>query len=211
MKKTAYFGGSFNPPHTGHLGVAAGALSSGRTDEVWLAPAYRPPHKPGKPLEEFCHRAEMIRLLIAGKSGMELCDIEDRLRLEPSYTILILEHLERENPDRQIQLLIGGDSLRQFHTWYCAAELAERFEILTYPRDGETPELEDLRRNWPAEMAEKLYNGILSGDFFKISSTNIRNVMEKPADMVHINKGSIPDAVWEYIQQQRLYRRKEDE
>ena len=186
-------------------------MLSGRTDEVWLAPAFRPPHKTGKQLADFSHRAEMIRLLTAGKRNLELCDIEDRLQLDPSYTILILEHLERENPERQIQLLIGGDSLRQFHTWHRAAELAERFEVLTYPREGETPGMGDLLRNWPGKMAEKLYNGILSGDFFKISSTNIRNGMENSADMVHINKGSIPDAVWEYIQQQRLYRRKENE
>lgn len=211
MKKTAYFGGSFNPPHAGHLGVAAGALLSGRTDTVWLAPAYRPPHKPGKPLEEFRHRAEMIRLMTAGREGMELCDVEDRLRLEPSYTILILEYLQKSEPERQIQLLIGGDSLRHLHTWHRAAELAERFEILTYPRDGETPSLEELCEFWPEKMAEKLYRGILPGDFFKISSTNIRKKMENPSNVVHINKGSIPDAVWEYIEQQGLYRRKEDE
>ncbi len=211
MKKTAYFGGSFNPPHAGHLGVAEGALLSGRTDAVWLAPAFRPPHKTGKKLTEFRHRAEMIRLLIGNRSGLELCDVEDRLRLEPSYTILILEHLERSEPDRQIQLLIGGDSLRQLHTWHRAEELAERFEILTYPRDGETPAFEELQQRWGTKTAEKLYGGVLSGEFFKISSTNIRNGMENPSNRVHINKGSIPDAVWEYIQQQGLYRRKEDE
>lgn len=211
MKRTAYFGGSFNPPHDGHLGVAVGALFSGRTDSVWLAPAYRPPHKPGKPLADFCHRAEMVRLLIGGRAGLEFCDIEDRLRLDPSYTILILEHLEKTEPERQIQLLIGGDSLRQLHTWYRAAELAERFEILTYPRDGETPSLDDLRQNWQENIAQKLHNGILNGEFFKISSTNIRNEMENSSKTVHINKENIPAAVWEYIQQQGLYRRNEDE
>ena len=184
---------------------------SGRTDEVWLAPVYRPPHKPGKPLAAFEHRSEMLRLLIDGREGMTVCDVEDRLRLNPSYTILILQHLAAENPDREIQLLVGGDSLRQLHTWFRAVELAERFEVLTYPRAEETPTLEELRRNWEDRLAGKLYNGILDGEFFKISSTNIRNSMEKDSNMVHINKGTIPGAVWEYIQQQQLYRRKDEQ
>lgn len=206
MIRTAFFGGSFNPPHRGHLGVAQGALRSGRTDRVCFAPAFAPPHKPGRPLAPFADRAEMVRLLIRNEQSMFVSDIENRLQKNPSYSIDILAALEQKLGE-PVQLLIGGDSLRDFHTWHRAPEILERHEVLTYPRAGETPTREELLRFWSRENTEKLLAGVLPGDFFEISSTNIRKSMAKETNPVHINIGDITPEVEAYIRNHNLYTR----
>ena len=204
MTATAFYGGSFDPPHSGHLGIAQSALDSGRTNRVLLAPAFDPPHKPGRCRAPFADRFAMVKLLIEGRSGLEACDIENRLRLSPSYTCDVLDALRRERPGERIQLLIGGDSLLALHTWGRAAELAEEYEILTYPRRGETPDAAALSPHWPPRMVEKLIAGLLPGEFFEISSTKIRNDVAKQDEMSHINSGTT-QRVEEYIRQHHLY------
>lgn len=204
MIKTAFFGGSFNPPHPGHLAVAAGALRSGRTDRILFVPAYAPPHKPGRPMAPFADRVNMVKLLIQGQPGMEVSEIEARLRLSPSYTFDILNALANEL-DGPLQLLIGGDSLRDLHTWYRAEDLVRHYEILTYPRREETPTRSELAVHWPADLVQKLMRGVLTGSFFEISSTKIRKSMAKASNPVHINSDGVPECIEEYIRHRNLY------
>ena len=184
---TAWFGGSFDPPHYGHLGVAEMALRSGCCDQVLWVPAYRPPHKPGRALAPFAERLRQIRELIAGRRDMAVSDLEDRLRLDPSYTIDVLSALRREVPGKLV-LLIGADSLLELHTWHRAEELAEKYDIFTYPRAGATVSASKLAGRWPdrPDLAEKLLRHCLNGDFFHISSTEIRKRMEKSPTRWHI-------------------------
>ena len=177
---TAFFGGSFDPPHPGHFGVASGALDSGRCDTVLWVPAYAPPHKQGSERAAFEKRFEMVSNLISGCHGMQISDIERRLALEPSYTIDILEHLQNEIPDK-LALLIGEDSLAQLHTWHRAHDLVQHYEILTYPRNGIQADETYLRLYWDREECQKLLSGKLDGKFFEISSTEIRKKMAKNA------------------------------
>lgn len=207
-KRIAYYGGSFDPPHSGHLGVARAAVASGRTDRVLFAPAFVPPHKVNSERASFRDRCNMVKLLIGGEPGFALCDIEGRLKLTPSYTIDVLAAAEHELK-QPVQLLIGGDSLRDLHLWHRAEELVRRHEILTYPRRGEMPEAGELDRHWPPELARKLRSGILDGSFFEISSTNVRNSMAKLTGTVHINSG-VPESIEEYIRQHNLYRRSQE-
>ena len=146
----------------------------------------------------------MTEALIRGEPGLWCCDLENRLRLFPSYTIEVLAAFRREHPADEVALVIGGDSLRQLHSWAGARELVERYEILTWPRPGETIDAKTLIRFWPPEMVKKLLSGILSGDFFEISSTKIRNDVAKQREMVHINNG-MTQRVWEYIRDKQLY------
>ena len=184
---TAFFGGSFDPPHPGHLGVAQGALNSGRCDRVLWVPAYLPPHKVGKERAPFEIRCSMVRDLISGAAGMELSDIEQQLALEPSYTISVMEELAKRVPGR-LALLIGSDSLAQLHTWHRAHELVARYEILSYPRKEACVTEEYLAQFWSKEECLKLLSGVLDGKFFEISSTDIRKKMEKNAKWSDIKK-----------------------
>ncbi len=204
MIRTAFFGGSFDPPHLGHLGVARAAVASGRTDRVLFVPAWRPPHKPAGSRAGFEERFAMLRLLLEGAgNAFEVSDLEERLRLDPSYTIDVLEHLKRELPG-PLQLLIGADSLAELHNWHDAARLAKEYEILSYPRPGVQPDREALERHWPPETARKLLSGLLPGEFFELSSTNIRNAIAFRDETGHINIG-VPASVGDYIRRHRLY------
>ena len=183
----AFFGGSFDPPHPGHLGVAQGALNSGRCDKVLWVPAYAPPHKPGHDRMPFDARFDMVLDMISGNPDMAVSDIEARLELSPSYTISILEKLSREI-DGTLALLIGEDSLTQLHTWYRAKELVEKYEILTYPRSGCRATKEYLEQYWNGKECQKLLSGMLDGRFFEISSTEIRKKLAKNAQWSDIKE-----------------------
>jgi nicotinate-nucleotide adenylyltransferase len=177
---TAFFGGSFDPPHPGHLGVASGALKSGRCSKVLWVPAFDPPHKQGVERRTFAERVEMVSEMISGFDGMEISDIEKRLALAPSYTFKVMESLEKEC-NSQLALLIGEDSLAQLHTWFKAHELVEKYLILTYPRTGTTVDMAYLEQFWSKEEAQKLLSGMIDGKFFEISSTEIRKLLAKNA------------------------------
>ena len=109
--KSAFFGGSFDPPHLGHLAVARGALASGRCDLVRFVVGARPPHKAGVAQSSFADRLAMTEALIAGEKAMEVSDLEARLPAgKPTYTIEALE-LYRDVYGEKPILLIGADSL----------------------------------------------------------------------------------------------------
>ncbi|MDD3885579.1 MAG: nicotinate (nicotinamide) nucleotide adenylyltransferase [Victivallaceae bacterium] len=204
--RTAFFGGSFDPPHAGHLGVARGALASGRTGTVCFVPAYAAPHKLGRRAAPFADRLAMTERLIAGESGMCVSDIEQRLAYRPSYSFEVMSALQAELAG-PLQLLIGADSLLELHTWHRAAELVARFEVLTYPRSGWPVSAQVLARHWPEETARRLAAGIISGEFFEISSTKIRGDVAKSPETVHINKEMfLPESIRRYIDELKLYR-----
>ena len=188
MEVTAFFGGSFDPPHRGHLGVARGALNSGMCSRVVWVPAWSQPHKQGKKTAAFQHRLKMVELLISEEEQMCASDLEQRLALQPSYTFEVLEYFTQELPPQTLPaLLIGGDSLLALHTWYKAEELAEKVLILTYPRPGVEISAETLLPHWGEKMTEKLLSGVMNGEFFEISSTGIRNSMENFQKAGNIN------------------------
>ena len=155
MRK-AFFGGSFDPPHYGHLGVAEGALRSGKCDTILWAPAFMPPHKLQRDRESFFHRYNMLKLITAGVPEYEVSDIEYRRRRVPSYTFDILEDLNKI-PGEEYLLLIGADSLLDLHTWHRAQELAERFEFLTGASYDAFLKMSDLAWHYKNDEIKKEY------------------------------------------------------
>ena len=205
MKKKVFFGGSFDPPHTGHLGIARAALSSGRCDEVVWVPGYQPPHKQNARRAPFDDRLAMVKLLIAGEPHMSVSDLENRLRLTPSYTIDILRHIYRETGEKYL-LLIGADSLLALHTWHEAAALVKEFDFICYPRDGQVVTAEKLECHWDRKTAKKLAAAVIDGDFFKISSTDVRFSMEKNTFQSNIiQQDGLTAEVAAYIAEHKLY------
>ncbi len=201
--RIAFFGGTFDPPHLGHVAEARAALAAGATDQVWFAPAFAPPHKSGPSITPFADRAAMLELALAGERGMALSRIEEELQLAPSYTWEVLSVLAGRRRDDRFQLLIGGDSLGQLHSWHRAEELVRTFEVLTYPRRGVTPDLAQLRLVWPEYLAQKLAAGVLDAPFFEISSTEIRKKVENNENLATVLAGEVND----YIVKHRLYRK----
>ena len=202
LLKTAYFGGSFDPPHNGHVAIARAVLERGLAAEVWLAPALVAPHKEGT-ATLFSDRLRMVELAVAGIEGVTPCGVEGELGISPSYTFEVLSALKRRHPEREFALLIGGDMLESLHLWYRAEELVRDFEIISFPRRSSAVTPEALRRNWSDNIAAKLYGGLMTEmDFFDISSTNIRKIVEKSDDASNF----IAKSVYEYIIKRGLYR-----
>ena len=202
---TVFFGGSFDPPHLGHLTVAAAALASGRCGNVAWVPAYAPPHKNSR-RAPFADRADMVELTIAGRADMFLSRIEEELALSPSYTLGVIEAWQRRYGSTP-SLLIGADSLLELHNWHRASELAERCRILTYPRRGYPVSEAALAEHWQPEMVEKLLSGVIRGDFFEISSSELKSAMEKftaTGDIMNVKEFLAP-GVADHIIRRKLY------
>jgi len=146
-------------------------------------------------------------MLIAGEEDMYLSRIEGELQLSPSYTICILEKW-RQLYGSAPALLIGADSLLDFHKWHRAAELVEQFTILTYPRSGYPVSAENLSPFWSPLQVEKLLSGLVPGRFFEISSTDLRKTMAKSPEECHIitgNRYGVPEAIMDYAVKHGLY------
>jgi nicotinate-nucleotide adenylyltransferase len=118
-------GGSFNPPHRGHVELARHALRELGLERVWLMPARV---SPGKPVEEDPnpahpeHRLEMCRLAVAGVGGVEACALEIE-REGPSYTVDTLRALHAAHPHNALTFILGSDVASTLPAWHEAAEL----------------------------------------------------------------------------------------
>ncbi len=201
--KTAFFGGTFDPPHLGHTRLAAQVLAQGLTDRVLFVPAWRPPHKPGLEISPFEQRLQMLKLAIGDRQGFQISEIERRLGKSPSYTVEILRELDKEFPGDTLQLMIGSDSLEQLHSWYSGDILARERELITYPRPDYRVTAEDLARHWPPETVRRLLSSIRNLPEYPISSTEIRQKITKHENVDNLMEKS----VYQYILEQNLYRR----
>ena len=199
--RVAFFGGAFDPPHIGHLAAAKAVLAAGRSDRVWLVPAWAPPHRDGRVMAPYEERLEMLRQWTLTEPRFVVSDFEREYGRTPSYTFCELEELERRWPQYRWQLLIGGDSLAYLHEWHRGRELAERWEVLTYPRPGAAVDPAALRRNWPEEMVLRLSAGVLDGEKYEISSTGIRKKLAKGENTDTV----IPEAEADYLRRRGLY------
>lgn len=116
LKRIGIFGGSFDPPHLGHLVIAELARRTLKLDVVYLVPAYQPPHKAGKHASTARDRLAMTKLSVKGNSRLRVSDIEIRRR-GVSYTIDTVKVFHRRFPAAKLFLIIGSDSLLQFRSW----------------------------------------------------------------------------------------------
>ena len=199
--RIAVFGGTFNPPHLGHTNLAKAVVSRGLVDKILFIPAYMPPHKLDWDMVGFDDRLNMLKLAAGALMQAEVSDIESRRPDEPSYTVVTLELLQQLNPEDELVLLIGEDSLQQLHTWSRAVELAEKWEIMTYPRPPLSVSLEDLRRDWPEALADKLYSSKVELPLYEVSSTEIRHALKHGLDV----GGMLDEEVMKYIEEKSLY------
>ena len=200
---TAVFGGTFDPVHTGHIGLADYLLKTGRVSRIVFLPAPHPPHKDGLAPAPFADRAAMIRAAIAGHAGMSVSEIEAE-RPGPSYTVDTLDVLKQRYPAEHFVWVVGSDSLNQLHQWYEAERLVRENRFLAYPRPGAEADLDLLKSVWPPELFEKLSASVLTGaPEFDLSSTAVRQrLSEQGADAC---RDQLPEPVLNYIKEHQLY------
>src|SRR5690554_5089278 len=107
MKKVGILGGTFDPPHLGHLIIAETVRTSLALDEIWFMPANEPPHK-NKARSTGEDRANMLKLAIKNNEHFKINDIEMK-RLGKSFTFDTMNILINEHPDCEFYFIIGGD------------------------------------------------------------------------------------------------------
>ncbi|MCQ2351176.1 MAG: nicotinate-nucleotide adenylyltransferase [Paludibacteraceae bacterium] len=166
VKKVGLFGGSFNPIHYGHTGLANFILEHTDIQQVWLMVSPQNPLKKRADLMDDDVRLRLAREATASMPNIKVCDIEMHLPV-PSYTLNTLNVLKQMYPTVEFSLIIGSDNVFCFNKWYGYEEILENFPIIVYPRPGyDAAEL--IRTKYPSM---RLFSQV---PLFNISSTEIR-------------------------------------
>ena len=195
-------GGTFDPPHVGHLWLAALAADTLSLDRVLLMPAARPPHKGDRPISNAADRVMMTRLAISGDPLLDLSLIEME-RPGPSYTVDSLEQLRAAHGSTAILVLVmAADSLAEIDGWREPDRLLQLAEWAVGPRPGSPlPDRAALRARFgPAEARIHL----LDGPSVDLSSSEIRRRVAAGRSIRYL----VPRAVEELITDRGLYRRR---
>ena len=191
--RVALFGGSFNPPHLGHLALAEAARDEAGLRQVLWMPAATAPHKQGAAMPDGRHRLAMTRRATEDHDAFAVSDLELR-RAGVSYTVDTLRTLNAEHTGVEWLLLIGGDSLAQLHTWREPEEILRHAALLVYPRPGA-----DLAVVDPAVMRRAT---VLDRPLLDVSSTAVRALLSAGRSARYL----VPDRVLAYAAEHGLYR-----
>ncbi|MFG6487273.1 nicotinate-nucleotide adenylyltransferase [Roseateles sp. BYS78W] len=193
--KLALFGGSFDPPHLGHLAFARFALDALAPDRLLWLPAGRQWQKPDQVMAAGVHRVQMLKRLTADEPRFSVDDRELHRR-GPSFTADTLNEFKRQNPDAELMFLIGQDQYARLPTWYRAETVASLATLVVVPRAGEavvTPPGMPQHRLQVLELPE-----------IPISSTAVREALARGDDI----RPLVGPDVASYIDSHRLYEKK---
>ena len=199
MERIGIYGGTYNPPHLGHIRAAEQALSALKLGRLLMIPDRIAPHKtmPGNsPTPE--QRLQMLRLAVEEIPNIEVSDMELR-REGPSFTWQTVEQLQREYPDAELVLIMGTDMFLSFLTWKRAQWLLEHVTlgVLCRGEKGERPALEAQKKKLEALGGRIEF---VNNEILKISSTDLRRLLVfRCADSL------LPKGVAEYIRENGFY------
>jgi nicotinate-nucleotide adenylyltransferase len=189
-------GGTFNPPHRGHLALARHAQAELGLERVLLMPAHSAPHKgeEGDPGPE--RRLEMCRLAVGGEAGLEVCALEIE-RGGPSYTVDTLRAIKQGDPQADLTFIVGADMARTLPAWREPRALVGLAGLAIAERE-ETGREEVLRALAPlgARMT------FLAMPMLEVSSSQVRERVKAGEPI----EGLVAPAVAEYIAAHGLYR-----
>jgi nicotinate-nucleotide adenylyltransferase len=190
--KVCLFGGTFDPPHIGHLLVAQTIFEAEQFDKIVFVPAYHPPQKNNVTKVEL--RLEMLRMAIRDNPNFEISEIEIQ-RGGISYSInTILEYRKEHNLKREeLYFLIGSDTLQQFYTWHKPREILASCQVIVALRPGFRPS--DIP-NWILRRIQ-----FANIPRFEISSSTIRERWRTNKTIRYM----VTQPVWEFINRHNLY------
>lgn len=206
-------GGTFDPVHSGHLAVAEAVLRGMALAGVLFVPAFQPPHKPGRTISSFAHRAAMLELALTGRAGFSLSRLEAE-RGGPSYSIDTLRALS-SSLDSAVRLffIIGMDAFAEISTWKDHALLLDHASLVVVGRPDQCGEDcgVSIARAYPGYVfnpAAGCWQGGRQGTIHAlamepvpISSSQVREVVRQGGPLA----GLVPETVADYIRRQGLY------
>jgi nicotinate-nucleotide adenylyltransferase len=134
--RIAVYGGTFDPPHVGHLVVAGDVHRQLGLDRVVFVPAADPPHKQGRVRASAALRSAMVRAAVSNDDRFAVDDLELQ-REGPSYTVDTLHEFRRRDPGGELFFLLGADALRDFPMWRGPDQIARLATLVVMARDGD--------------------------------------------------------------------------
>jgi nicotinate-nucleotide adenylyltransferase len=195
MEKIGIYGGTFDPPHVGHLRAAKAAIDSLRLDKLLLIPASCSPHKtPGE--TDPSHRLEMLTM--AAGERMEVWDLELQ-RGGVSYTVDTLHQLRTQYPDAELHLCMGSDAFESLESWKDAQTIFSLAQICVFSRGGrkESRKLAEQKAHLE-QLGAKV--SLVDNPVTAISSSNLRRLLA-----FGCGKEFLPEGLEEYIRRNGLY------
>ena len=197
--KIAILGGTFNPPHNGHVHLLEAFQNAMDFDKILIVPVAIPPHKEAHDLAAPEHRLKMCELAFP---AAEVCDIEMR-NGGKNYTADTLEQLKQVYPDSQFYFIMGTDMLLSFNRWRDPQRILKNAILLCDARD-DTTSVRELRN------FAKLVLGLREEQFIiseaaplPLSSTEVRRKCHRGESIADL----VPPAVAAYIRKEGLYER----
>jgi len=193
------FGGTFDPPHQGHLILASEAYHELKLDVLyWVLTPY-PPHKKNNRIGELVHRVEMVHAAIIPDSRFTFSTV-DMDRPGPHYSVDTVRLIGEKNPDAELIYLMGGDSLRDLPTWRRARDLVKAcHSIGVMRRPGAVVNTQSLEIAIPNVMHKVRF---FESPLLEISSHEIRQRVADGRPFRYY----LPETVYQIIENYHLYR-----
>ena len=198
--RIGFLGGTFNPPHNGHINLAREWSRRLALDRFLITPTGTPPHKaPSEVPGEM--RLEMCRIAADESGGLlEAYDYEVCRSGQKSYSVITLFALHEQYPDSEIFMVMGADMFVSLESWYDFDRLKTLATFCTMPRDGITPRQLEAHR---AHLKERGCEGLVADvPEMDISSSEVRRRVEEGLPI----SGMVPFGVEQYIYLHGLYK-----
>ena len=196
-RRVGLLGGTFNPPHIGHLVCASQALAQLGLDRILFVPVHEPPHKGIEVDPGVAHRVELCRLAVAGDDRLEV-SLADADVPGPSYTVDTLRRLHERSPGDQLTFIVGGDMALSLPTWREPEAILELADVAVAEREGiRRIDIIDRLAGLPADRV-----GFFDMPRLDVSSSLVRRYVATGRPIRHL----VPDAVERYIADAGLYR-----
>ena len=196
LKKTitGVYGGSFNPIHLGHTGMASEIVAQGLVDEMWLIVSPQNPLKDNG-LWNDALRLELAQIATVSLESIFVSDVEFSMP-KPNYMIRTLQTLSARHPDREFVLVVGMDNWECFQRWYMWEEILKQYRIIVLPRQSD----DDNESVQHAPTTDAKGVTFVNTQLINLSSTWIRSQIE--SNPSYDGEGLDP-LVWEQIKKKK--------
>ncbi len=199
MQIIGVFGGTFDPPHVGHLILAAEARAQLGLERLLWVLTPDPPHKQGRSIAPLDQRLAMLKLAIAGDPEFEISSV-DLNRPGPHYALDTVHILARENPTASLVYLMGGDSLRDLPAWHRPADFVSACQFIgVMRRPGDVVDMHALEMSLPGLTAKVRF---VEAPLLDIAAREIRNRIAGGLPFRYF----LPPRVYIYVMKHHLYR-----
>lgn len=191
LPKLGFFGGTFDPPHLGHLSLCKSALQQADLEFLLVCPAFHAPLRENPPLFSSRQRMEMAHLLCQEDERLKLCSLELDQK-KTCFTYDTIKSVAKLYPDYEIYLLLGDDQFKRLNAWSSSSQLAQMVHFLVFARESS---------NLPSLPLPNMKMTCMNNPLINLSSSSIRSALEAGK----LPKNSLPASIEQYILNQNLF------